>query len=233
MNDPEKFLARWSRRKREAEETRSAPEAPDAQRVALSETDKPEAKSDDARENEAPFDPASLPPLESLGPGSDIRAFLARNVPADIARAALRRAWISDPAIRDFVGLAENAWDFNAPDTIPGFGPLEMTDELRRQVAEVVGEKIEAAKMLDADTSAPRVESVPMTSLPPDTESDTANRTETAAPDSAPSVPSHNDASTKRDAAEQRIDTATQHDRPPEPAPARGQGRLHGRALPQ
>ena len=43
------------------------------------------------------------------------------------------------PKIRDFVGLADYDWDFNTPGAIPGFGPLEMTDELRRQVARIVG----------------------------------------------------------------------------------------------
>jgi hypothetical protein len=36
----------------------------------------------------------------------------------------LRRAWVSDPVIRDFIGIAENQWDFNDPNGIPGFGPL-------------------------------------------------------------------------------------------------------------
>ena len=30
-------------------------------------------------------------------------------------------ALIADPAIRAFVGLAENAWDFTAPGGVPGF----------------------------------------------------------------------------------------------------------------
>jgi hypothetical protein len=34
------------------------------------------------------------------------------------------RALIEDPAIRNAVGLAENSWDFNAPDGVPGFGPI-------------------------------------------------------------------------------------------------------------
>ena len=29
-----------------------------------------------------------------------------------------------DPAIRGYIGLSENAWDFNAPETIPRFGPI-------------------------------------------------------------------------------------------------------------
>ena len=65
-------------------------------------------------------------------------------MPAELTRAALRRAWAADPRIRDFVGLAENDWDFNAPGAIAGFGPLEMTDELRRQVARMVGSSLTA-----------------------------------------------------------------------------------------
>ena len=38
-------------------------------------------------------------------------------MPEDLARVALRRAWATDPAIRDFIGLSENSWDFNAPVT--------------------------------------------------------------------------------------------------------------------
>jgi hypothetical protein len=68
------------------------------------------------------FDAPSLPPIESIGAGSDIRPFLAPGVPADLTRAALRRAWSADPAIRDFIGLSENSWDFNGPDGVPGFG---------------------------------------------------------------------------------------------------------------
>jgi hypothetical protein len=56
-----------------------------------------------------------LPPIESIGAESDIRCFLAPGVPAELTRAALRRAWVVDPAIRDFVGLSENSWDFDRP----------------------------------------------------------------------------------------------------------------------
>jgi len=66
--------------------------------------------------------PASQPPIESIGPGSEIRPFLAPGVPQDAAREALRRAWVADPAIRTYMGPSENSWDFNAPDGVPGFG---------------------------------------------------------------------------------------------------------------
>jgi hypothetical protein len=42
------------------------------------------------------------------------------------------RALLDDPAIRAQAGLAENAWDFNAPDSIPGFASMPPADEPRR-----------------------------------------------------------------------------------------------------
>ena len=77
--------------------------------------------------------------IESIGAGSDIRAFLAAGVPVELTRAALRRAWSADPAIRDFIGLSENSWDFNAPGGVPGFGSVKPED-VRRLLAQVMGE---------------------------------------------------------------------------------------------
>jgi TorA maturation chaperone TorD len=76
----------------------------------------------------ATFDLASLPPLQSITAGTDIRSFLGSGVPVELTRAALRRAWVTDPAIRDFIGIAENQWDFNDPTAMPGFGPLRAED---------------------------------------------------------------------------------------------------------
>ena len=102
------------------------------------------------RPRRPPFDPASLPPIESIGAESDIRAFLQAGVPPDLSRAALRRAWSADPAIRDFIGLVENGWDFNDPNGIPGFGPIS-ADEVARLLAQVIG-----APPASAETSAPQ-----------------------------------------------------------------------------
>jgi Protein of unknown function (DUF3306) len=140
MSDPESFLSRWSRRKREVSHEAEAANPPAA-------TDEP-AQDDHASGKvspnpapaavDPPLDPASLPSIESITATTDIRAFLSAGVPADMARAALRRAWSSDPAIRDFVGLSENSWDFNAPDGIPGFGPIDPA-EVGRLVAQAIG----------------------------------------------------------------------------------------------
>ena len=129
----EDFLKRWSRRKREvAKEEAAQTPAPDIVAEA--------ANASAPGKTEPAFDPASLPPIESITSLSDVTAFLREGVPAELTRAALRHVWTADPAIRDFVGLAENAWDFTDPNAMPGFGPLEDNDEVRRMIARVVGE---------------------------------------------------------------------------------------------
>ena len=145
MSEPENFIARWSRRKRNAAE-----EAKPATSTNVGE--EPRAGSDPApvvggasESSAVAFDLTKLPPIETITADTDIRAFLAPGVPAELTRAALRRAWAADPKIRDFIGLSENAWDFNAPGAIAGFGPLEMTDELRSQITRMIGRGIEGA----------------------------------------------------------------------------------------
>ncbi len=115
----EDFLARWSRRKREVAKAEAEPRVEPKPAVS-------EPKPDAVQKVEGEFDIASLPPIESINALTDVTAFLRDGVPAELTRAALRRVWTSDPAIRDFIGLAENAWDFTDPDAMPGFGPLEV-----------------------------------------------------------------------------------------------------------
>jgi hypothetical protein len=66
---------------------------------------------------ESLFDAQNMP-IASIGAASDSRPFLASGVPEDLTRAAFRRAWSADPAIRDFIGLSENSWDFNAASSL-------------------------------------------------------------------------------------------------------------------
>ena len=143
MSADESFLARWSRRKRGA--------APKGARRTDAEGDRatmppPEAAASLPPEETQPLlDPASLPPIESIGAGTDIRPFLAPGVPAELTRAALRRAWSADPAIRDFVGLSENSWDFNAPGGVPG---IRLADGGRRPPASGAGDGEQEAEDL-------------------------------------------------------------------------------------
>lgn len=154
MTAEEGFLARWSRRKRglEAEAPVAAP-AVDA------------VPAPDAEAAEAEFDPASLPPVETLGLDSDFAAFLRPRVPAALRQAALRRMWPLDPAIRDFIGPADYAWDYNVADGVPGFAP-DLGEEVARRLLALLtapsepqppAEDAEAAP----DPAAPEPEAVP------------------------------------------------------------------------
>ncbi|WGS24890.1 DUF3306 domain-containing protein [Bradyrhizobium sp. ISRA464] len=138
MSD-EQFLTRWSRRKQEAKAGHAEPEAEEASPVHGS------ASLDRVASGPIPVETelSNLPPIESIDAATDIRAFLRKGIPQELSRAALRRAWSADPAIRDFVGLAENAWDFNDPNAMAGFGPLDYSAErvdglVRRIVSGVV-----------------------------------------------------------------------------------------------
>ena len=147
MNDPDNFLTRWSRRKRTAADE-PAPAPVDAEREhGVPETLRAERLADgaapappvDAAPTKPALDLSTLPPIESITAETDIRAFLAPGVPAEMRLAALRRAWAADPKVRDFVGLNDYDFDFHTPGAIPGFGPLAMTDDLRREVLRIVG----------------------------------------------------------------------------------------------
>ncbi|WP_028135593.1 DUF3306 domain-containing protein [Bradyrhizobium japonicum] len=147
----EEFLSRWSRRKRES---RAEPAKPaEAQPAPPAETENAESE----------FDLSSLPSIDDINAATDITAFLSKNIPQELSRAALRRAWATDPAIRDFVGLAENAWDFNDPTAMPGFGPLDCSsEELAALVDRVVGGVREALQsapdvLIEAADSSPQL----------------------------------------------------------------------------
>lgn len=149
MSDQENFLTRWSRKKRDAAE-QPAPVPPVAD-TSPNAPPSPGAGEDKAADERTPatsapkpttpaFDPASLPSLDSIGAQTDISAFLKPGVPSDLRLAALRRAWSADPAIRDFVGLAENAWDFTDPEAMPGFGELDPSVDVKKMLAQMFGE---------------------------------------------------------------------------------------------
>ena len=138
MSEEEKFFSRWSRLKRKSPDKKAALPAPSprAEPAAVRQESSPSSQAEEACE---PFDLASLPAIESITADSDITGFLRHGVPAEFTKAALRRAWLADPAIRDFVGIAENQWDFTKPDTIHGFGPLKATDNVDELVARALG----------------------------------------------------------------------------------------------
>jgi hypothetical protein len=207
--DGEGFLSRWSRRKRGLGRA-TAPPPPPAAPAPPEVAPPPDAAA-------PPFDPASLPPIESLTTESDFAAFLREEVPAALRRVALRRAWTLDPAIRDFVGPADYAWDFNAPDGVPGFS-LDLGGDVERLIAQAVG-------LGEAPAEAKPGEAPP----PP------AAVAESAAPPSPPlASPDH-----ALEAPPSLVEPASPDSLPAPaaplaevPPPAEGRRRRHGGALP-
>jgi len=162
MNDPNNFLSRWSRRKREADAQsdvqRKADDHKEAAASLRDEATNPDARRSISATPVPEFDVSKLPPIESIGAGTDIAAFMQAGVPSALRHAALRRAWSTDPAVRDFVGLNENFWDAAGPEGIPGFGDLDPNLDVKRLISELFGEAPAEKPQAEAPTATPSAE---------------------------------------------------------------------------
>jgi uncharacterized protein DUF3306 len=224
----EDFLARWSRRKRDvAAAEKAAPPVADVKPVEENADEPTEVDAEARAKIEA-----TLPPLESITELSDVTAFLKAGVPADLTRAALRRVWTVDPSIRDFIGLAENSWDFTDPAAMPGFGPLENTEQVRRMIAQVVDEIGRVAEPGKAEgTISPETSSYSNVIVPESGEEQAPE--ERALRDDAKS-PSAQLVGNEVLLQSNKEDIATQHNPTEEQEkPKQIAHRGHGRALPQ
>jgi Protein of unknown function (DUF3306) len=218
MNDPENFVSRWSRRKRQAADETARPDKTVADHAADA-TAVPEnanlksPESGTATPSVPEFDVASLPPIESIEAGTDISAFMRKGVPSALRHAALRRAWAADPSIRDFVGLNENFWDAAGPAGVPGFGDLDPNLDVKRMLSDLFGED-----GAEKPTAAP-----PDSSATPSSVS--------VAIEEATSPDAHQDTSSEASSPSTEI-AAVQNESPENP-PERGSRRRHGSALPE
>ena len=140
----EGFLNRWSRRKAEARTTDDV--APAETRDGASEEAITEAGQDDG----GAIDPATLPDIDSLGPGSDFSVFMQAGVPPSLKTRALRRLWQVKPELANLDGLIDYGEDltgsFKAVDHLKtayevGRGFLKRADEaLARREEDGTGE---------------------------------------------------------------------------------------------
>lgn len=246
MSEPDNFFSRWSQRKRAAAEskaesdqvpvTRTVADAGDGSASAAMHTQNDRSppnkvQADVPAPAEAEFDLSSLPSLESIGPDTDVRAFLKPGVPATLRNAALRRAWATDPAILNFKGLAENDWDFNDPDAVPGFGRLEPDFDVRKMAARLLGDDDPPATP-SAEKRLPETDELQaQASQQSDSDAHASTTAERAA--SAPTEVSSDSDSTKEKTLVQREeDTASQRDESVN-STERNKSRRHGGALPR
>lgn len=133
----EGFFSRWSKLKRGEAPVEALPEA--EPEPAPAPAPEMAAEMAQAPPAEPEFDLASLPDIDTVSAETDFTAFLQKGVPESLKRQALRRAWSLDPAIRDFCGPADYAWDFNAVDGVPGFS-LSLGGDLTKLLAQAIGQ---------------------------------------------------------------------------------------------
>lgn len=136
------FLSRWSRRKRGEEVPEPTPTPVVEAKPELAPDPVPEPVAE-APPPEPEFDISTLPPIDSLDASSDFTVFLKPGVPQALRTAALRKAWLADPLIRDYMSPLDYAWDFNTPGGLPhGFSNVlaETGEALRKLVNQAIGE---------------------------------------------------------------------------------------------
>jgi Protein of unknown function (DUF3306) len=141
--ESEAFLTRWSKRKAQArvattvEDAQAEASQPDAASgtgldaagtVSVAESEPDEVALED------------LPAIDSIDASTDLTPWLKQKLPEAWKRAALSRVWAADPAISQFIGLSDYAWDWNVPDGVPGFGPLRATDDVVQLLAQAMGQ---------------------------------------------------------------------------------------------
>jgi hypothetical protein len=226
MTSPENFVSRWARRKSESDagpKTESAGNGSQPEAVGPAGSETPSAPQQGEVVDE-PFDPASLPSIETITVDTDIRGFLQSRVPAALTRAALRQAWASDPAIRDFIGIAENQWDFNDPTAMPGFGPMLETDNVPALLARALGGRDKLADMI------PKIPAPAENALPAVTDREPANPDQSLQQTSETSSSADEIFNLPDDGHE---NTATGNDRIAEEEDASRSYRSHGGALPR
>jgi len=154
-------------------------------------------------------------------------------VPSPLRLAALRRAWSSDPAIRDFKGLAEYDWDFTAPGSMAGFGELDPGTDVQKMLSEMFGDTPAvpqaAAELPEADQIVPQRHAATMREPADETTQDSNADVEKDNVDVALQVPP-----TDNKSMVQREENIAVQDRTTEsPDSDTGRRRSQGSALPQ
>lgn len=160
MSRPADF---WARRKAKvAEEQLAEARAAEAAEEAAREAELAEKSDEEILED------LGLPDPDTLEEGADFKAFMAKAVPDRIRRRALRRLWISNPALANLDGLLDYGEDFTDSAKVienmqtayqVGKGMLAHVEELARQAEAKEQAEAEVASA-DPEPSEPIVEPV-------------------------------------------------------------------------
>ncbi|HET7402287.1 MAG TPA: DUF3306 domain-containing protein [Usitatibacter sp.] len=157
----EHFLARWSRRKREAKHAAAETPAP---ALSLDGSARPAvplpAPPVEVQPGDSPQpQPQPLPALDSLTPDSDFTPFMQAEVDPGVRRQALKTLF-QDPQFNVMDGLDVYIDDYSKPDPLPEGWLAKMTQVARlgAYVEPVAAEEKEAGEALAENTQAALLE---------------------------------------------------------------------------
>ncbi|MGH1481389.1 MAG: DUF3306 domain-containing protein [Geminicoccales bacterium] len=123
--EDEGFLGRWSRRKASTKTT-AAVEHISPPTDLVDDKKLPtavEGEPDDQQPTEKAFDPATLPDIDKMGPGSDFSVFMQSGVPSALKTKALRKLWLVKPELANLDGLIDYGEDLT--------GSFKVVDQLK------------------------------------------------------------------------------------------------------
>lgn len=140
MTEPRDF---WSRRKAKVQAEQASQDAmAQAAEKAVVEEDKTDA------ELLAEYD---LPDPDTMELGDDFSAFMQKAVPDRLRRRALRKLWLSNPALANIDGLVDYGEDFT--DSAMVIENLQTAYQVGKGMTKHVLEMLEAQEKADADTA--------------------------------------------------------------------------------
>ena len=238
MSEDEPFLSRWSRLKRRPEaESKAERAAPPAERDKDRPASAPEKReaATIAEPDKPALDLSTLPNIEELTADSDFTVFLDARVPSGVRQAALRRAWVLDPRIRDFIEVADWQYNWNVPGGAPGYGPLPQGTNVAELLAQVVGAVPRKAATTSADTPTEydKLSQIEGEAAPRDEPAEPGGGAERSDAD----FPTDQGIARERRAVEASAEASCDHAVAEDPDPAldeasQGRRRRHGGALP-
>lgn len=159
MSAPQDF---WSRRKAAVEAENAATRDAETTRAIAAELAEREERSDE--EILAELD---LPDPDTLKPGDDVAAFMARSVPERLRRRALRKLWTLNPVLANLDGLNDYDDDYSVVSSDPvettyrvGKGLLAHLQDIAREAerAEEPEVRPEPSESVTADAEEEKAE---------------------------------------------------------------------------
>jgi hypothetical protein len=219
--DPDNFFSRWSQRKTqvrtgqpvEADPERSPRASEELEQRALAEPETSPADASATVESGPPAEPPvpTLDDVAQLGKDSDFKPFVARNVPAEVRNAAVKKLF-ADPHFNVMDGLDIYIDDYSQPSPLPA---ALMAKMVGAQFLKLVDDPEQAPRPAEAPDHDPALPETATTTTTPERAEAPGDEPSGPDPEIAETEPTHDD----------HTDLQLQPDHAPErPGPGRSAG---------